>query len=112
MLRVDHSLVDVAVYPRQGIEVTEIVSPLKPFEAMAMGKAVIGSNVAAIADIVRHGQTGWLFEKNDTDALIAAMESALADPQATEAMGAAARDFVVAEHDWTDIARRVIARLG
>ena len=104
-----YSLVDVAVYPRRGIEVTEIVSPLKPFEAMAMGKAVIGSNVAAIADIVRHGQTGWLFEKNDTDALIAAMELALADPQATEAMGAAARDFVVAEHDWTDIARRVIS---
>lgn len=102
-----YSLVDVAVYPRLGMEVTEIVSPLKPFEAMAMGKPVIGSNVAAIADIIQHGETGWLFEKNDTGALIAALELVLADPLVPQRLGAAARAFVTANHDWTDIAGRI-----
>ena len=65
-----YSLIDVAVFPRQGIAVTEIVSPLKPFEAMAMGKPVIASNVAALAEIVTPGETGWLFQKNDVQALV------------------------------------------
>jgi glycosyltransferase involved in cell wall biosynthesis len=77
-----YSLIKVAVFPRKSFEITEMVSPLKPFEAMAMGKPVIGSDVAAIAEIIRDGQTGWLFSKNDVAALTAAMAHAVSAPEA------------------------------
>ena len=102
-----YSLINVAVYPRRGVPITEMVSPLKPFEAMAMGKPVVASNVAAMADIVRHNETGWLFEKNDLDALTGALDYVIRNTQMCARAGAAARLFIEKNHTWTDIARQV-----
>ena len=102
-----YSLIDVAVFPRTPTRITEMVSPLKPFEAMAMGKPVIGSDVAAIAEIIQEGRTGWLFEKGNLEALKAALRKAAANRGGLAVVGAAGRAFVEAEHDWKIIAARI-----
>jgi glycosyltransferase involved in cell wall biosynthesis len=104
-----YSLVDVAVFPRSPVEITEMVSPLKPFEAMAMGKPVVGSDVRALAEIIRHGETGWLFAKGDGAALAATLAALVAAPDAVRRAGEAARRFVAAHHDWSVIAGRLAA---
>lgn len=102
-----YSLIKVAAFPRKSYEITEMVSPLKPFEAMAMGKPVIGSDVAAIADIIRHGDTGWLFPKDDVAALTAVMEHAIAAPEVVARLALGARGFIEEHHDWRKIAARI-----
>jgi len=64
-----YSLIDIAPFPRTSHEVCEMVSPLKPFEAMAMGKRVICSNVAALKEVIEVGVNGELFEKDDVNSL-------------------------------------------
>lgn len=99
-----YSLINVAIFPRLATQITEMVSPLKPFEAMAMEKPVIGSNVRAIAEIVRHGETGWLFEKNNLDSLCATMSNVIAQRAEAERLGKAARAYVERCHSWSNIA--------
>ena len=53
-----YSLLDVMVYPRRSERVTELVTPLKPLEAMAVGKAVVGSDVGGMQEISRRGTCG------------------------------------------------------
>src|SRR5699024_9078488 len=57
-----YSIVDIMPFPRLSVPVCEMVSPLKPFEAMAMGKVVVASDVAAMAEIVSDGTTGLLHQ--------------------------------------------------
>ena len=66
--RVPHDQIDhyyarctALVYPRLPLPICEVISPLKPFEPMARGIPVIASDVAALAEIVRDGETGFLF---------------------------------------------------
>jgi hypothetical protein len=76
-------------------------------EAMAAGLPVIASNISAHADLIRHGETGWLVA--DRQALADAL--ALAENPETEArVSKAARDFVVQQiGTWDDCARRYVA---
>ena len=97
------SLVDIAPFPRLPLPVCELISPIKPFESMSMGKAVIASDVAALAEIVTDGQTGRLFRKGDVDSLAAVLGELLDDPDQRRVLGAAAREWVVRERDWRSI---------
>ncbi|HVV95306.1 MAG TPA: polyhydroxyalkanoic acid system family protein, partial [Hyphomicrobiales bacterium] len=63
------SLADIVALPRKPMQVCEVVSPLKPFEAMAMGKPVVLSDLAALREIVRDGETGRLIRPADPDDL-------------------------------------------
>lgn len=103
-----YSVIDVAVFPRSPVVITEMVSPLKPFEAFAMHKPVIGSDVAAIAEIVRDGETGWLFRKGDIESLKAVMTRALQNRHLVAEYGMNARKFVEQNHDWPIIAKRLM----
>lgn len=102
-----YSLIDVAVFPRLPTEITEMVSPLKPFEAMAMAKPVIGSSVQAIAEIIQHDRTGWLFDKGSSAALTQALQHAIERRSQLPQMGRAARAFVEEHHDWQVVARTI-----
>ncbi len=102
-----YSLIDIAPFPRKPQSVTELVSPLKPLEAMAMGKLVIASDVGALADMVADGRTGLLFAKGDADALADALQHALADPARRARIGRDARAWVAAERGWDGMADRV-----
>ena len=104
-----YSLIDIAPFPRLSQPVTEMVSPLKPFEAMAMEKLVIASNVAALEEIVNHGETGLLFEKDNVESLTDVLELAITDLQMREKLGKQARKWVKEERDWPILAKRVTA---
>ncbi len=97
------SIVDIAPFPRKPLPVCELISPIKPFEAMAMHKAVVASDVAALAEIVQDGVTGRLFAKGDAADLARVLEELLDDPAARERLGEDARRWVLAERDWQTI---------
>lgn len=102
-----YSLVDIAPFPRLPLPVTEMVSPLKPFEAMAMGKAVVASDVQALAEIVDDGVTGMLHRKGDAADLQAKLEILLDRPELVRSLGDAALHWVRTERDWSVIASKV-----
>lgn len=102
-----YSIVDICPLPRKGLPVCEMVSPLKPFEAMAMGKVVVSSDVAALAEIIDDGVTGLLHRKDDPEDLARKISELIMDPDLRIRLGQAAREWVVAERDWKVIAKRV-----
>lgn len=98
-----YSLIDIAPFPRLPLPVCEMVSPLKPFEAMAMGKAVIASDVAALKEIVEPGLNGLLHAKGNALSLTAAIEQLLDDPALLTKLGHQAREWVVENRDWSKL---------
>ena len=103
-----YSLIDVAAFPRKPQPVTEIVSPLKPFEAMAMEKAVLVSSVAALAEIVRAGETGIVFEKGNIDDLADQLELLMNDAELRRRMGRNAREWVITNRTWERAGAQVV----
>lgn len=97
------SLVDITPFPRKPLKVCELISPIKPFEAMAMRKTVVASDVAALAEIVEDGVTGRLFAKGDPDDLARVLEELIDAPEERSRLGDAARTWVVEERDWRRI---------
>ncbi|MBC7631142.1 glycosyltransferase family 4 protein [Aeromicrobium sp.] len=102
-----YSLIDIAPITRLSSPVTESVSPLKPFEAMAMAKTVISSNVAIMTEVVDDGRTGLLFRKGDASSLEQVLERLVRDADLRAQLGSQARDWVVAERDWEILSGRV-----
>ena len=95
-----YSLIDITPFPRKGQPVCEMVSPLKPFEAMAMEKAVLSSNVAALAEIVKDGYNGLLFEKDNAKDLADKLAILIGDDVLRHKLGKRSREWVVKERDW------------
>ena len=104
-----YSVIDVAVYPRKGMKVCEIVSPLKPLEAMAMEKTVIASNVKALSEMVRNNETGLLHEKDNVEDLTRLLEKCLKDKKLTKSLGINARKWVTKNRNWEDASKKVEA---
>lgn len=102
-----YSIIDIAPIPRHALPVTEMVSPLKPFEAMAMGKTVIGSDVSAIKEIIIDGVNGMTFKKDDPGDLARVLAGLLDDPGEVSRIGRSAREWVESERDWKHIAADV-----
>jgi len=105
--RVSHSLVqdyynqvDIFVYPRLSMRLTDLVTPLKPLEAMAQGRLVVASDVGGHKELIRDNETGRLFKANDSDALATAVLSLLNQPQQWEKLRAAGRLYVEQERNW------------
>src|SRR5690606_1024678 len=61
--------VDIIINPRIKSKLTDTVTPLKPLEAMAYEKLVIGSNVKGIQELINHNQNGLLFKADNFDSL-------------------------------------------
>ena len=72
-----YALVDVLVYPRHSARVTEMITPLKPMEAMAMGRAVVASDVGGHKELIHHGETGLLFASGNVNSLVETLERVL-----------------------------------
>lgn len=96
-----YDLIDVLVYPRHSMRLTELVTPLKPLEAMAQGRLLVASDVGGHRELIRHGETGSLFKAGDSGALAAAVLELLAAQQSWPALRAAGRRFVETERNWT-----------
>ncbi len=103
-----YDVVDLCVYPRRAMRLTETVTPLKPLEAMARGGIVLASDVGGHRELVRHGETGLLCPAGDAAALAQAIRAALARRAQWDAMRRAARDFVERERSWDRAAENYI----
>ncbi len=99
-----YSLIDIVTYPRKGIPVCEVVSPLKPYEAMAMEKAVVVSDVGALAAMVQHYKTGLIHRRDDVASLRAALETLLLNASLRVRLGREGRYWVKAHRTWAQIA--------
>lgn len=95
-----YDLLDFLVLPRKRMRLTELVTPLKPLEAMAEGRLVIASDVGGHRELIADGKTGFLFPADDAAALAARVLAALGAGAAHEAIRAAARRFVTEERVW------------
>jgi PEP-CTERM/exosortase A-associated glycosyltransferase len=96
-----YQLIDVLVYPRLSMRLTELVTPLKPLEAMAYRRLVVASDVGGHTELIRDGETGLLFRAGDAVALAARVLEALDLGERGEAIRAAARRFVETERTWS-----------
>ena len=96
-----YSLVDVLAYPRKKMRLTDLVTPLKPLEAMAQGRLVAASDVGGHRELIRDGETGTLFAADDPAAIADALASLLADRSIWDNRRAAARAFVERERNWS-----------
>ena len=103
-----YSVMDVCVYPRISRRITELVTPLKPLEAMAMERIVLASDVGGLRELVDDGQTGILFPAGDADALASAVIRVAERAPELDTMGHTARQFVIRERTWQAICRRYL----
>lgn len=95
-----YDLVDVLVYPRLSMRLTELVTPLKPLEAMAQGRLLVASDVGGHRELIRPGETGVLFSAGDPEALAAAVVDLLAHPERWPDLKRNGRAFVERERNW------------
>lgn len=102
-----YSLIDIAPFPRKSQAVTELVTPLKPLEALAMEKAVVVSSVRAMAEMVEDGQTGLVFEKDNVADLTRTLALLIDDPALRNSLGEAGRRWVQADRTWRHMGDRV-----
>jgi PEP-CTERM/exosortase A-associated glycosyltransferase len=95
-----YDLMDFLVFPRRRMRLTELVTPLKPVEAMAESRLVIASDVGGHRELIQDGVTGFLFAADDGAALARRVTEAVAAGGAHEAMREAGRRFVTTERVW------------
>lgn len=95
-----YDLVDVLAYPRHPMRLTELVTPLKPLEAMAQERLFVASDVGGHRELIRDGDTGVLFPAGNADALAHAVLGLLARPADWPRLRAAGRRFVEEERTW------------
>ena len=101
-----YNLVDVLVYPRQRMRLTELVTPLKPLEAMAQGRLFAASDVGGHRELIRDGETGVLFKAEDPQSLADKVLDLLQSSEKWPALKQAGRHYVENERNWkTSVAR-------
>ncbi|MDR0775283.1 MAG: glycosyltransferase, exosortase A system-associated [Azonexus sp.] len=95
-----YDLINVLAYPRHPMRLTELVTPLKPLEAMAQGQLFVASDVGGHKELIEHGRTGILFKAGDCNALSGALLGLLNDRQRWPELKANGRHFVEAVRNW------------
>jgi glycogen synthase len=96
-----YALIDVLAYPRKAMRLTELVTPLKPLEAMAQRKLVAASDVGGHRELIEDGVTGTLFPAGDPAALAAALSELFARRGEWNGRRDIARSFVERERNWS-----------
>jgi glycosyltransferase involved in cell wall biosynthesis len=110
-----HAALDVFVVPRTPDRVCQLVTPLKPVEAMASGLPVVVSAVRALGEIITDKVTGLQAAPRDPAALAACLRELLEHPELRRELGRNAREWVAAGRTWDHNAQRyrdAYARLG
>ncbi len=110
-----HALLDIFVVPRTSDRVCQLVTPLKPIEAMASGLCVVTSQVKALTEIVKHEVTGMQTVPQDPVSLADCLERLLYSPDIRRKLGDNAREWVARDRTWAHNAARyrdAYARLG
>jgi glycosyltransferase involved in cell wall biosynthesis len=95
-----YSLIDVFVVPRTRARISQLVTPLKPYEAMAMGRSLVVSRVDALMRMVIDGETALTFEPEDHISLADTVQPLIDDPARRAALARAGREWVLANRTW------------
>jgi PEP-CTERM/exosortase A-associated glycosyltransferase len=95
-----YDLVDLLVYPRHSMRLTELVTPLKPLEAMAQGRLLLASDVGGHRELIEDGRTGQLFRAGSADDLARSALDLLGAPERWSALKAEGRRFVETQRHW------------
>jgi len=101
-----YAAIDSLVYPRSSMKLTELVTPLKPLEAMALGRVCIASDVGGHRELIDDGVTGLLFAAGDADALSAAILRTIRDPDLRQSMAANGPEAVRRSRTWAQTVPR------
>jgi len=96
-----YAQVDILAYPRKAMRLTDLVTPLKPLEAMAQGRLVAASSVGGHRELIQDGVTGTLFSPDDPAAIAAALADLFANRAGWDERRAVARAFVERERNWS-----------
>jgi PEP-CTERM/exosortase A-associated glycosyltransferase len=95
-----YDLTDLLVFPRLSTRLTELVTPLKPLEAMAQERIVVASNVGGHRELIRDRDTGYLFPPDEPQQLIEGVLSALQDRASWPRIRARAVEYIETERSW------------
>ncbi len=95
-----YSVVDVFAYPRHSMRLTDLVTPLKPLEAMAQGRLLVASDVGGHRELIRDGVTGVLFHAGDATSLADAIVHLLGERERWPLLREQGRRFVERERSW------------
>ena len=95
-----YTMVDILAYPRYSSRLTELVTPLKPLEAMAMAKALVASDIGGHRELIQHGHTGLLFPAGDVPALAEALACLLDNPDLRRRLERQGSTWVRQKHSW------------
>jgi PEP-CTERM/exosortase A-associated glycosyltransferase len=95
-----YNLIDILVYPRLPMRLTDLVTPLKPLEAMAQGRLVAASDVGGHLELIQDGKTGVLFKAGDAEALATRVLNLISSVDTWPTLRAAARNFVETRRNW------------
>ena len=101
-----YKLIDIFVVSRPDTRVTQLVTPLKPFEAMAMSRVVIASKLSALEEIIQHGITGLLYQPGDLEDLTATIEKCIQDPALRQQLRTAACEWVLKNRTWDSVVEK------
>lgn len=101
-----YSLCSVMAYPRKKSRLTDLVTPLKPLEAMAQDMIVAASDVGGHRELITNGQTGVLFTPDNPADCAKALAKLIDHQEDWPAMRAAGQAHVRANHDWANNVRR------
>jgi glycosyltransferase involved in cell wall biosynthesis len=97
-----YDLIDVLAYPRHSMRLTELVTPLKPLEAMAQGRVFVASDVGGHRELIEDGVNGVLFRADDVQALVHALQSLLEDRSRWSVLRENGRRYVTTVRNWTN----------
>jgi len=107
-----YDLINVLAYPRHPMRLTELVTPLKPLEAMAQGQLFVASDVGGHQELVEHGKTGILFKAGDRQALAQAIVELLNNRPSWPALKDNGRQFVENIRNWRNSVANYQAAYG
>ena len=99
-----YAMCDILAYPRYASRLTELTTPLKPLEAMAMGKAVVASNVGGHRELIQHGRTGLLFPAGNVSRLARVLNRLLDCQDFCQKLGRQASTWVRQSRSWDKVA--------
>ena len=102
-----YDLIDVFVVSRPDTRVTRLVTPLKPFEAMRSGTAVVMADLPALAEIVEDGKTGCLYPAGDAQALAAKIRDLLGDKSKRDSLGQNAKNWILEHRTWETVISKI-----
>jgi glycosyltransferase involved in cell wall biosynthesis len=103
-----YSLIDLFVVPRPPLRLCELVTPLKVYEAMATGRAVVVSDVRALKELIIEGETAASYRAGNPGSLAEVCLELLRNPDRLARMGANAERWVRRERNWTVLAERYV----